>query len=123
MKVSLYFINFSHSWHFRHTKLLLMVKHIVFFKLIPQAPSENKELGLNKMQEIFSHLGEQLPYIAEFRTGINFNESDSAWDFIIDSLFNNREDLTRYQESQEHQEAIKRGREILKTKAVIDYEF
>ncbi len=100
-----------------------MVKHIVFFKLIPQATSENKELGLNKMQEIFSPLGEQLPYIAEFRTGINFNESDSAWDFTIDSLFNNREDLTRYQESKEHQEAIKRGREILKTKAVIDYEF
>ena len=44
-------------------------------------------------------------------------------DFAIDSVFSNKEDLQKYQESEEHKEAIKKGSEIEKIKAVIDYEF
>jgi len=75
------------------------------------------------MEEIFSPLGGILPYIIEYRTGINFNDAPHSWDFVIDSIFRNKEDLQRYQDSDEHKEAILRGLEIEKTKAVIDYEF
>ena len=75
------------------------------------------------MDEIFSPLGGLLPYIIEYRTGINFNVAPHSWDFVIDSIFRNKEDLQRYLDSEEHREAVKRGSEIKKTKAIIDYEF
>lgn len=100
-----------------------MVKHIVFFKLSETVSTENKELQLKRMEKIFSSLGDKFPFIIEYRTGINFNKASHAWDFAIDSVFRNSEDLQKYLESEEHQQAIKEGSEIKKTKAVIDYEF
>jgi hypothetical protein len=100
-----------------------MIKHIVFFKLSSSlSPAEKKE-QLKKMEEIFSPLGRKLNYIVEYKTGINFNKADFAWDFVIDSVFRNKEDLQKYRVSDEHQEAVSKGTIIKKTKAVIDYEF
>jgi sugar/nucleoside kinase (ribokinase family) len=100
-----------------------MVKHIVFFKLSNSLIPENKQAQLKKMEQIFSPLGSKFPFIIGYRTGINFNEDSHAWDFAIDSVFLNKEDLQIYQESEEHKKAIGKGSEIEKIKAVIDYEF
>jgi hypothetical protein len=100
-----------------------MVKHLVFFKLTKFDSTEEKKLQLKRMKDIFSPLGGKFPFIIEYRTGINFNEASHAWDFVIDSIFRNKVDLQKYQESVEHKEAIRKGSEIEKTKAVIDYEF
>jgi Stress responsive A/B Barrel Domain len=100
-----------------------MIKHIVFFKLSDSVPAQYKKAELQKLEKIFSPLGKKFPFIMEFRTGVNFNDTDNAWDFAIDSIFKNRDDLQSYQESKEHQEAIIKGSVIEKSKAVIDYEF
>jgi hypothetical protein len=100
-----------------------MVKHIIFFKLARSYTPEIRKMHLRQMEDIFSPIGKKLPFIIDYRTGINFNEENYSWDFVIDSLFRNREDLKRYQESKEHLEAIGMGRHIEKSKAVIDYEF
>jgi len=100
-----------------------MIKHIVFFKLTKFLSPEEKKLQLKKMKAIFSPLGIKFPFIVEYKTGINFNEAPHAWDFAIDSIFRNKEDLLKYQDSDEHKEAVSKGSEIEKTKAVIDYEF
>ena len=85
--------------------------------------SEEKMAQLKRMEQIFSQLGIKLPFIVEYRTGINFNEAAHAWDFAIDSIFRSREDLQKYMVSAEHQEAIRIASGIEKTKAVIDYQF
>jgi hypothetical protein len=100
-----------------------MVKHIVLFKLTTFSGEEDKRSQLKKMEEIFSVLPHQLDYITEFRTGINFTETGHAWDFAIDSVFQGREELNRYQVSKEHQEAIRKASSVGKMKAVVDYEF
>jgi hypothetical protein len=100
-----------------------MIKHIVFFKLSSLLTPVEKKEQLKKMEEIFSPLGHKLNYIVEYKTGINFNKADFAWDFVIDSVFRNKEDLQKYQVSDEHQEAVIKGSTIEKTKAIIDYEF
>jgi hypothetical protein len=100
-----------------------MVKHIVFFKLTKILSPADKDLRLKKMEQIFSPLGSKFPFIIEYRTGINFNQASHAWDFVIDSIFRNNEDLQRYIVSAEHVEAVRIASEIEKTKAVIDYEF
>jgi hypothetical protein len=100
-----------------------MIKHIVLFKISKVKTPEEGQLQLKRMQEIFSPLGDKLPFITEYRTGMNFNTASHAWDFVIDSTFENKEDLQKYQESPEHKEAIKIASAIEKSKAVIDYEF
>jgi len=100
-----------------------MVKHIVFFKLSDSLSMRNKRVQLKRMEQIFSHLGNKFPFIIEYRTGINFNDATHAWDFAIDSIFRNKEDLQNYLVGAEHLEAVRRASEIEKTKAVIDYEF
>jgi len=100
-----------------------MIKHIVFFKLSDASPPEKKLAQLKKLEQIFSPLGRKFPFIIEYRAGINFNEASHAWDFAIDSIFRNKEDLQRYMVSNEHVEAVRLASEIEKTKAVIDYEF
>jgi hypothetical protein len=100
-----------------------MVKHIVFFKFPETLSSEDKISRLKKMDRIFSPLGSKFPFIIEYRTGINFNLASHAWDFAIDSIFRNNEDLQKYMDSPEHIEAVRIASEIEKTKAVIDYEF
>ena len=100
-----------------------MVKHIVFFKLSNYKSSEEKKLQLKEMDDIFSPLGKILPFIVEFKTGFNFTDVPHAWDFAIDSIFKNKEDLQKYMLSPEHIEAVRRASPIEKEKAVIDYEF
>ena len=99
-----------------------MVKHIVFFKLSGALVPEKKKAQLQKMKEIFSPLAGKFPFIVEYRTGINFNDASHAWDFAIDSIFRNKEDLQKYMVSAEHLEAVRIASEIEKDKAVIDYE-
>jgi hypothetical protein len=100
-----------------------MIKHIVFFKLSDTPSPEIKLAQLKKLEQIFSPLGSKFPFIIEYRTGINFNEASHAWDFAIDSIFRNTEDLQKYMVSPEHVEAVSKAAAIEKTKAVIDYEF
>jgi hypothetical protein len=100
-----------------------MVKHIVFFKLQKFNSLKEKKLQVKSLDEIFSPLGHLLPYIVDFKTGINYNEASHAWDFVIDSVFTTKEDLDKYMDSKEHLKAVKTASSIEKTKAVIDYEF
>jgi hypothetical protein len=100
-----------------------MIKHIVFFKLSDASTSEKKQEQLKKMEQIFSSLGSKFPFIIEYRIGINFNEASHAWDFAIDSIFRNTDDLQKYMVSPEHLEAVSKASVIEKIKAVIDYEF
>jgi len=100
-----------------------MVKHIVFFKLEKYNSLDGKKLQVKRLDEIFSPLGHILPFIVDFKTGINYNEASHAWDFAIDSVFRNKADLEKYLVSEEHLNAVKTASAIEKTKAVIDHEF
>jgi len=100
-----------------------MVKHVVFFKLTKFNSLKEKNLQVKKLEEIFSPLGRLLSFIVDFKTGINYNEASFAWDFAIDSIFRNKEDLDKYMISKEHVDAVKTASTIEKTKVVIDYEF
>jgi len=100
-----------------------MVKHIVLFKLTSFSGEDDKKAQLKEMKKIFSVLPEELSYIVDFKTGINFTIADHAWDFAIDSVFSGRDELKRYQESNEHLAAVKKASSIGKIKVVVDYEY
>lgn len=99
-----------------------MIKHIVFFRILDETDATKRKAVAEELNEIFSPLSSIEP-VREFRTGINFNGAPHAWDFVIDSIFDNRDQLEAYQVSREHQEAIKRASHIKKEKAVVDYQY
>lgn len=97
-----------------------MIKHIVLFRLTEAYNKESKNELASELASIFAPLA-TLPSVREFRTGVNFNETEGAWDFAIDSLFDSRAELEAYQVSEEHQQAIRKAAHIKKEKAVVDY--
>jgi len=100
-----------------------MIKHIVIFKLNPPYTAEEKAKSLKRLKEIFSPLAAKLSYVIEYRTEFNINSSENSGDFVIDSVFASIDDLKRYQQCREHQDAVAEASEIRKTKTVVDYEF
>lgn len=97
-----------------------MIKHIVFFRFTGKLNGDDRKHRAGKLAEIFSPL-EKLDCVNEYRTGINFSESENAWDFVIDSTFQTAENLEKYRISNEHQAAIKAAKIYSKDKSVIDY--
>ncbi|MEZ4999285.1 MAG: Dabb family protein [Bacteroidales bacterium] len=75
-----------------------MIKHIVLFRIVEAGDIDHKKARAAELNDIFSPLSD-LECVKEFRTGINFNPAVSAWDFVIDSLFDSREKLEEYQVS------------------------
>ena len=98
-----------------------MIKHIVFFRLKENSEDAEKNENKRALADIFRPL-ENLPTVSEYSVAVNFSESPSAWDVVIDSSFNSVHDLKLYQVSLEHQTAIKKAGKFKKDKAVIDYD-
>jgi hypothetical protein len=99
-----------------------MIKHIVMFRLKGQDDPQKKHEIVNELISIFSPL-KNLEYVREYKTGSNFSKSVNGWDFVIDSVFDNRENLESYQLSAEHITAIDKASRYDKEKAVVDYEY
>lgn len=95
-----------------------MVKHIVMWTL--------KEKNQDKALEIkngLEGLKEKLSYIKFIEVGINFNTTDSAYDIVLNSDFETKEDLNKYQVSEEHLEVAAKVRDAVSKRAVVDYEY
>ncbi len=95
-----------------------MVKHIVMWTL--------KEKNQDKAVEIknaLEGLKEKLSYIKFIEVGINFNTTDSAYDIVLNSDFETKEDLDKYQVSEEHLKVAAKVRDAVSKRAVVDYEY
>ncbi len=99
-----------------------MIKHIVFFRLKKISKARERNDKSITLAEIFRPL-KNLPSVSEYSVAVNFSESPSAWDVVIDSSFKTVHDLKSYQVSIEHQTAIAEASRFDKDKAVIDYEY
>lgn len=95
-----------------------MVKHIVMWTL----KEKNKDIALD-IKNSLEGLKEKLPYIKFIEVGINFNTTDSAYDIVLNSDFETKEDLDRYQVSEEHLKVAARVRDAVSNRAVVDYEY
>ncbi len=99
-----------------------MIKHIVLFRFTEIMSADKRKEKAKRLQSIFEPL-KDLPSVKEYRVGINISESDSAWDVVIDSVFDSPESLKAYSISEEHQLAIQSARKFAKEKSFIDYKF
>jgi hypothetical protein len=95
-----------------------MVKHIVFFKLKDKTPESAEALRKRLLS-----LKEAIPFIREIEVGINFKESERAYDVALITVFDNEEDLARYATDPYHLEVIKYIKTVATDTKVVDFKY
>lgn len=95
-----------------------MIKHIVMFKLKPEKKTEIPEF-----KRRLDDLGDTIKEIRLFETGKNFSSSPAAYDLVLVSEFDTKEDLEKYKVHPEHKKLIEYFIPIKESSVVVDYEF
>ena len=99
-----------------------MVKHIVMWRLHDFADGMNKKENTSRMKQWLEELKSAIPEIKNLEVGINFNDSDDAYDIVLYSEFNDKASLERYQNHPEHVQFKEKIKNIRSEKKVVDYE-
>ncbi|OQX73611.1 MAG: stress responsive protein [Campylobacteraceae bacterium 4484_4] len=95
-----------------------MVRHIVFFKLNENTPA-NKEALREKLLTLKPHIGE----LKALEVGINFSESERAYDLALVSDFEDEAALKRYATHPYHLDVIAYIKEVCSDTKVVDYRY
>ncbi len=97
-----------------------MLKHIVCWK-IQGNEAASKESNLAKMKELLDELPNLINEIEAFEVGINFNESEAAYDISLFSVFADNEALDIYQKHPEHLRVAEFIKKVTLNRVVVDY--
>ena len=99
-----------------------MIKHMVMWKLKESHNGESKNEIIQNVKTILEDLTSKISQITELEVGINFNPSDAAYDVVLYSSFNSREDLDIYQKHPDHVKVAGYISEVRTERTVVDYE-
>lgn len=99
-----------------------MVKHIVIWNLKESAEGRTKAQNLEEMKIQLESLKGKIETIEYLEVGINFNDTQDAYDIVLYSEFRDREGLDVYQKHPEHIKARDFIRKVRLEKKVVDYE-
>ena len=99
----------------------IMIKHIVVWRMNETADKAEK---MNAIKENLEALKEKIDFLRDIRVGINFNTTEAASDIVLETVFDTKEDLEKYQSHPPH---IAVGRDYVRPnvreRRVIDYIF
>ena len=99
-----------------------MVKHIVMWTLKDFAEGRSKSENLVLMKERLEALGSKIDAIRHLEVGLNLTDSEEAYDIVLYSEFDSREDLEAYRVHPAHVEARDFIRRVREERRVVDYE-
>ncbi len=99
-----------------------MIKHIVMWKIKDFYNGQKRDDILKKIKYELEALPPKVKEIKLFEVGINFNEKDFAYDIVLYSEFNSKEDLDSYQINPLHREVDSFLSEVRLERHVVDYE-
>ena len=94
-----------------------MIVHIVMFKF----KDENKALNMAKVQKKLIKLETKIAGLKSMEVGINFNESDRAYDLSLYSTFDSELELKEYAVHEEHLKVVELIKEVTTESKVVDY--
>jgi len=98
-----------------------MIKHIVMFKLKDNFETNEKISILKKLKMELEELPKNISEIKYFEVGLNFNESQRAYDFVLVSEFETKNDLEIYAKHKKHLEFIEFFKPFRENSIVVDY--
>ena len=94
-----------------------MIVHIVMFKF----KDENKESNIQVVEKKLNDLVAKIPSLKSMEVGINFTDSDRAFDLSLYSTFDTKEDLATYAVHEEHLKVVALIKEVTCESKVVDY--
>jgi len=99
-----------------------MIRHIVMWKLKDHAEGTPKDENIRRMKAALEALPSKIPFIREFRIGVNARAGDTSWDMVLSSGFESWDDLAAYQDHPAHLEVGKFVGKVRSERAIVDYE-
>lgn len=99
-----------------------MIKHIVIWRLHNFAEGMNKNENALRMKQWLEELKSAIPEIKNLEVGINFNDSDDAYDIVLYSEFKDKASLENYQNHPAHVQFKEKIKNIRSKKKVVDFE-
>ncbi len=94
-----------------------MIIHIVMFKF----KSENKEANIAKVVELLNALEGKIEVLKSMEVGVDFNQSERAFDMSLYSSFETKEALAEYATHPAHLDVVKVIKEVTSESKVVDY--
>lgn len=94
-----------------------MIVHIVMFKF----KDENKSSNIKEVTKRLKSLVELIPSLKSMEVGINFTESDRAFDLSLYATFDTKEDLQAYAVHEEHLKVVELIKAVASESKVVDY--
>ena len=98
-----------------------MIKHIVLFRFKDFAEGANKAENIKSLKSKLEALEDIIGEIKFFEVGINFDNSDAAYDLALCSEFESKEDLYSYQKHPEHAKVVDFVKKVCENRVVVDY--
>ncbi len=95
-----------------------MVKHIVFFKLKEDTPE-----GREALREKLLSLADRIDFIREIEVGINFKDSERAYDVALITVFDDEDALRRYATHPYHLQVIDYIKQVVSDTKVVDFKY
>ncbi|MEN8302432.1 MAG: Dabb family protein [Campylobacterota bacterium] len=95
-----------------------MIVHIVMFKF----KDENKAANIEVVKEKLNGLLTKIDELKSIEVGVDFNQSERAFDLSLYSTFDSKEDLGAYAVHEEHQKVVSLIKEVTSESKVVDYE-
>ena len=100
-----------------------MIRHIVLFKIKDFSSESERKDAIQNVIVTFRSLIGQIPQIRQFRVEPDCINGQSSYDVIIDSVFDNLQDLKAYQAHPAHLDAVALNKQWSDNKITCDYFF
>ena len=99
-----------------------MVKHIVFWKLLPQANGQTAAANAEEMKTRLEALNGQIPGLRCLEVGIDVSRTPASADVALYSELDSREALDAYQQHPAHLAVGQWVGSVTAERSVVDYE-
>jgi hypothetical protein len=100
----------------------IVIKHIVLWKLKPQAEGASKAENAKKIREVLEPLELVIPEVQHLEVGINIDDGNGTADVVLYSIFDNPQALEAYMRHPAHVQAAEFVRRVVSDRVAIDYE-
>ncbi len=94
-----------------------MIVHIVMFRL----KEEDKKVSQIKIKAVLEELPKKIEELISMEVGINFDESERAFDLSLYATFKTKEDLKAYAIHPEHLKVVEFIKSVALESKVVDY--
>jgi quinol monooxygenase YgiN len=99
-----------------------VVKHLVLWKLKPEAHGQSATENARAIKEKLDALRGRVPGLLRIEVGIDFSRTDSSSDLALYSEFESRAALDAYQAHPEHKAVMPFILEARSERRLVDYE-